>query len=176
MRAPRVRLIGEDGHQFGILPVEEALRIAEDAGLDLVEVAPTANPPVCRLLDYSKFKYQQHKKEVQAKKKQSTTTVKELRIGYKTDVHDLERQIERAREFLLHGDRVKFSLRFRGREMAYQHLGKEKLLTVCQALEDVAEIEGTPKMEGRRMEVRLVPRKEPLKPEEAEPDAKDDSA
>lgn len=156
--------------------MEEALRIAEDAGLDLVEVAPTANPPVCRLLDYSKFKYQQHKKEVQAKKKQSTTTVKELRIGYKTDVHDLERQIERAREFLLHGDRVKFSLRFRGREMAYQHLGKEKLLTVCQALEDVAEIEGTPKMEGRRMEVRLVPRKEPLKPEEAEPDAKDDSA
>ncbi len=156
--------------------MEEALRIAEDAGLDLVEVAPTAKPPVCRLLDYSKFKYQQHKKEVQAKKKQSTTTVKELRIGYKTDVHDLERQIERAREFLLHGDRVKFSLRFRGREMAYQHLGREKLMTVCQALDDVAEIEGTPKMEGRRMEVRLVPRKEPLKPETAEQDAKDDSA
>ena len=140
-----------------MVPIEDALRRAEEAQLDLVEVAPSAQPPVCRILDYGKFKYQQHKKEAEARRKQSTTTVKELRLGYRTDVGDLERQIQRAREFLEGGDRVKFSLRFRGREMAYQDLGREKLMKVCEALKDTATVEGTPRMEGRLMGVILAP-------------------
>ena len=157
IRASQVRLVGPDGAQLGIVPLEEALRRAEEAHLDLVEVAPNANPPVCRIMDYGKFKYQQHKKEAEARRKQSITTVKELRLGYRTDVGDLERQIQRAREFLQEGDRVKFTLRFRGREMAYQDLGREKLMKVCEALSDIATVDGTPRMEGRMMSVVLAP-------------------
>ncbi len=157
IRAPRVRLIGPDGTQIGIVPIEEALRRAEEAQLDLVEVAPNADPPVCRIMDYGKFKYQQHKKEAEARRKQATTTVKELRLGYRTDVGDLERQIQKGREFLQGGDRVKYVLRFRGREMAYQELGREKLLKVCEALSDIAAPEGTPKMEGRMLSIVLAP-------------------
>jgi translation initiation factor IF-3 len=157
IRAPQVRLIGADGGQVGIVPIDEALRRAEEAQLDLVEVAPTAQPPVCRILDYGKFKYQQHKKEAEARRKQTTTNVKELRLGYRTDVGDLERQVQKAREFLAGGDRVKFTLRFRGREMAYQDLGRQKLMRVCAALADVATVEGTPRMEGRLMGVVLAP-------------------
>lgn len=157
IRVPQVRLVGADGTQFGVVAIDEALRRAEEAQLDLVEVAPTAQPPVCRILDYGKFKYQQHKKEAEARRKQATTTVKELRLGYRTDVGDLERQIAKAREFLAEGDRVKFALRFRGREMAYQNLGREKLMRVCEALSDVATVEGNPRMEGRLMGVVLAP-------------------
>lgn len=157
IRASQVRLVGPDGAQLGIVPLEEALRRAEEAHLDLVEVAPNAKPPVCRIMDYGKFKYQQHKKEAEARRKQSITTVKELRLGYRTDVGDLERQIQRAREFLQEGDRVKFTLRFRGREMAYQDLGREKLMKVCEALSDIATVDGTPRMEGRMMSVVLAP-------------------
>jgi len=152
-----VRLVGPDGRQIGIVSTEEALRQAEQAHLDLVEVAPMANPPVCRIMDYGKFKYQEHKKAVEARKKQSVTSVKELRLGYRTDTHDLERQIEKAREFLGTGDRVKFILRFRGREMEYQELGQQKLLAVCEALRDVGQMEGSPKMEGRTIGVVLAP-------------------
>ncbi len=164
-------MIGADGSQHGVVPIEEALRRAEEAQLDLVEVAPTAQPPVCRILDYGKFKYQQHKKEVEARRKQTTTVVKELRLGYRTDVGDLERQIQKAREFLAEGDRVKFALRFRGREMAYQDLGRQKLMRVCEALQDVATVEGTPRMEGRLMGVILAPgaKKKPAKPPRKEP-------
>jgi translation initiation factor IF-3 len=149
-----------------VVTIEDALRRAEEAQLDLVEVAPAASPPVCRILDYGKFKYQQHKKEAESKRKQSTTTLKELRLGYKTDVGDLERQINKARAFLAEGDRVKFSLRFRGREMAYQDLGRQKLMRVCEALSDVATVEGNPRMEGRLMGVVLAPgaKKKPVKP------------
>jgi translation initiation factor IF-3 len=158
--------------------IEEALRRAEEAQLDLVEVAPTAQPPVCRILDYGKFKYQQHKKEAEARRKQATTTVKELRLGYRTDVGDLERQIQKARNFLVVGDRVKFSLRFRGREMAYQNLGREKLMRVCEALKDVANVEGTPRMEGRLMGVVLAPgaKKKPVKPARKEQAATKEAA
>jgi len=150
-------LIGADGSQVGIVPIEEALRLAEESHLDLVEIAATAQPPVCRILDYGKFKYQQHKKESEAKKKAATTTVKELRLGYRTDTGDIERQIAKARQFLEDGDRVKFLLRFRGREMAYQNLGREKLMAVCEALKDVASAEGFPRMEGRMMGILLAP-------------------
>lgn len=152
-------MIGADGGQVGIVPIDEALRLAEEAHLDLVEIAATAQPPVCRILDYGKFKYQQHKKESEAKKKAATTTVKELRLGYRTDTGDIERQIAKARQFLEAGDRVKFLLRFRGREMAYQNLGREKLLGVCEALKDVAAAEGFPRMEGRMMGILLAPSK-----------------
>lgn len=157
IRASHVRLIGPNGTQLGVVPIEEALRRAEEAQLDLVEVAPKAEPPVCRIMDYGKYKYQLHKKEAEARRKQTITTVKELRLGYRTDVGDLERQIQKGREFLLEGDRVKYVLRFRGREMAYQDLGREKLLKVCDALSDIAQPEGTPKMEGRMMSVVLAP-------------------
>jgi translation initiation factor IF-3 len=178
IRVPQVRLVGPDGSQVGIVPIEEALRRAEQAQLDLVEVAPTAQPPVCRILDYGKFKYQQHKKEAEARRKQSTTTVKELRLGYRTDVGDMERQIQKARNFLVAGDRVKFSLRFRGREMAYQNLGREKLMKVCEALKEVANVEGTPRMEGRLMGVVLAPgtKKKPTKPARKEQPATKEAA
>ncbi len=166
IRTPQVRLIGVAGEPIGIVPIEEALRLAEEAVLDLVEIAPTAQPPVCRILDYGKFKYQQHKKENEAKKKATVTQVKELRLGYRTDHGDIDRQISKAREFLEAGDRVKFLLRFRGREMAYQHLGREKLMGVCEALKEVATSEGDPRMEGRMMGIVLQPgkRKAPAKP------------
>ena len=177
IRTPQVRLIGTEGEQIGIVPIDEALRLAEVAQLDLVEIAPKAQPPVCRILDYGKFKYQQHKKENEAKKKSTTTTVKELRLGYRTDTGDIERQITKARTFLEAGDRVKFLLRFRGREMAYQNLGREKLMGVCEALKDVAVAEGTPRMEGRMMGILLAPSKKrsvakPAKDAAAKPTSK----
>ena len=166
IRAPQVRLIAADGHQVGVVNLDEALRMAEAAQLDLVEIAPTAQPPVCRILDYGKFKYQEHKKEVEARKKQAITTVKELRLGYRTDHGDIARQIDKAREFLNEGDRVKFILRFRGREMEYQQLGRQKLLSVCEALKEVGQLEGNPKMEGRLMAVIIAPvaKKKPTGP------------
>ncbi|MGH7789587.1 MAG: translation initiation factor IF-3 [Candidatus Binatia bacterium] len=171
IRAPQVRLIGAAGEPVGIVPIDEALRLAEVAGLDLVEIAPTAQPPVCRVLDYGKFKYQQHKKENEAKKKSTVTTVKELRLGYRTDIGDIKRQTEKAREFLEEGDRVKFLLRFRGREMAYQNLGREKLLGVCDALKDCAIAEGSPRMEGRMMGILLAPSKKRSAPKPPKPSA-----
>ncbi len=176
IRAPQVRLIGADGGQVGIVPIAEALVLAEEAQLDLVEIAATAQPPVCRILDYGKYKYQQHKKESEAKKKASTTTVKELRLGYRTDSGDIKRQIEKARMFLEVGDRVKFLLRFRGREMAYQDLGRKKLLGVCDALEDVGTREGVPRMEGRMMGILLAPNKKKAKPKVSESGADQSSA
>jgi len=166
IRAPQVRLIAADGRQVGIVDLQDALRQAEVAQLDLVEIAPTANPPVCRILDYGKFKYQEHKKEVEARKKQSTTTVKELRLGYRTGAHDIERQVDKAREFLNEGDRVKFILRFRGREMEYQQLGRQKLMAVTEALSDCGVLEISPKMEGRLMAIIIAPsvKKKPVTP------------
>jgi len=164
IRAPEVRLIGADGAQVGIVPTEDALRRAGELHLDLVEVAPMAKPPVCRILDYGKFKYQQHKKEAEAKKKSTTTTVKELRLSYRTDKGDIKRQVDKARVFLEAGDRVKFLLRFRGREMAYQDLGREKLLGVCGQLSEVGSTEGTPRMEGRMMGIVVAPNKKKNKP------------
>src|SRR6185503_720788 len=171
IRAPQVRVIDADGSQAGVMTVDDALRLAESRQLDLVEIAPKATPPVCRVLDYGKFKYQQHKKEVEAKKKSTVTTVKELRLGYRTDTGDIERQIAKARAFLEEGDRVKFLLRFRGREMSYQDLGRQKLLGVCESLKDVAAAEGSPRMEGRMMGIVLAPVKKRSAPKPAAPSA-----
>lgn len=176
IRAPQVRLIDANGGQVGVVTLDDALRRAEEAQLDLVEVAPTAQPPVCRILDYGKFKYQLHKKEAEAKRKATITTVKELRLGYRTDTGDMERQIGRARSFLEEGDRVKFILRFRGREMAYQDLGRQKLLRVCDALKDAATVEGNPRMEGRMMHVLLMPSKKKVAPKAPKEESKESRA
>ena len=131
--------------------------MAQEAEVDLVEVAPAAQPPVCRLLDYGKFRYSKQKKEAEAKKKQHVTQLKELRVRPGTDDHDLERQLKKAHEFLSDGQRVKFTLRFRGREMAHQQLGREKLLRVADQLSDVGWIELEPRTEGRVMNLVLAP-------------------
>ncbi len=157
IRVPQVRLIGLHGDQLGVVGTEEALKLAHDAEVDLVEVAPSAQPPVCRLMDYGKFRYSKQKKEAEAKKKQHITQLKELRIRPGTDDHDLERQLKRAQEFLGDGQRVKFTLRFRGREMAHQSLGREKLLRVAGMLADVGWIELEPRTEGRVMNLVIAP-------------------
>lgn len=157
IRVPEVRLVGADGEQLGILETQEALRLAQEAGLDLVEVAAKARPPVCRLMDYGKFRYAKQKKEAEAKKKQHTTQVKELRVRPGTDAHDMERQTRKAREFLEDGQRVKFTLRFRGREMAHQALGKQKLLDIAEQLAEVGAVELAPRTEGRIMHLVMAP-------------------
>ena len=157
IRVPEVRLVGADGEQLGILETQDALRLAQEAGLDLVEVAAKARPPVCRLMDYGKFRYAKQKKEAEAKRKQHTTQVKELRVRPGTDAHDMQRQTRKAREFLEDGQRVKFTLRFRGREMAHQALGKQKLLDIAEDLAEVGAIELAPRTEGRIMHLVMAP-------------------
>jgi translation initiation factor IF-3 len=157
IRVPQVRLIGLGGEQYGVVPTDEALRRAQDNGVDLVEVAPNASPPVCRLLDYGKFRYSKQKKDAEAKKKQHVTQLKELRVRPGTDAHDLERQLKKAQEFLSEGQRVKFTLRFRGREMAHQDLGRAKLEGVAEQLADIGWVEIQPRTEGRVMHLVMAP-------------------
>nr|NIV71864.1 translation initiation factor IF-3 [Calditrichia bacterium]NIW12830.1 translation initiation factor IF-3 [Candidatus Thorarchaeota archaeon]NIW78260.1 translation initiation factor IF-3 [Calditrichia bacterium] len=134
----QVRVIDPDGQQLGIMPIREALKAADRFYLDLVEVAPNAKPPVCRIMDFGKYQYEQSKKEKESKKKQHTITVKEIRMRPKTDDHDLETKLRQARKFFEQKNKVKFSLIFKGREMAYQETGKEMLERVIESLEDVA--------------------------------------
>ncbi len=156
IRVREVRLIGEDGEQLGVMPTIEALRAARERGLDLVEVAPTAVPPVCRLLDYGRYKYEQEKREREARKHQKTVLMKEIRLRPKTDEHDIEfksRQIER---FVEEGDKVKVTLRFRGREMVHPNLGRQLLETVAERVKNVATVERMPLMEGNTMTMILT--------------------
>jgi len=140
IRAQEVRLIDDNGEQVGIQSLEQALEFATKKQLDLVEIAPQASPPVCKLIDYGKYKYQLQKKESETKKNQKDNVVKELKVRYCTDVGDLKTKLRHARSFLSDGNRVKFSMRFRGREKAFVHLGKEKLQKIASQLSDVAEI------------------------------------
>lgn len=151
IRCPEVRLIGDDGEQLGILPTNEARKIADEKGLDLVEVAPNAKPPVCKIMDYGKFKYREQKKEMAAKKKRSETETKELRIRYRTDKGDLQTKLKQARGFLENDDKVKFSMRFRGREAMYVNLGVEKFNEITEALSDIAIIDEQSKMQGNNI-------------------------
>lgn len=151
IRDKEVRLIGEDGEQLGIMPSKEALKLAKEANLDLVKIAPTAKPPVCKIVDYGKFRYEQARKEKDAKKKQKVTDVKEIRLTPNIDVNDLNTKANQARKFLTKGDKVKVALRFRGREMAHMGSSKEILDTFFSKLEDVAVIEKPAKLEGRSM-------------------------
>jgi len=138
IRVPEVRVIDDEGKQLGVMATSHAMQLAEDKGLDLVEVSPNSKPPVCKFMDYGKFKYREQKKETEAKKKRVETSLKELRIRYRTDSGDLETKLKKAREFLEEGDKVKFSMRFRGREVMYVDLGVEKFEEIIQELKDVA--------------------------------------
>ncbi len=136
-----------------MVPTQEAQRLAQEAGLDLVEVAPQGRPPVCKILDYGRFKYEQKKK--QTKSKSASSVLKELRVRPKIDSHDLEIKIRKAKEFLDAGHKVQVTCLFRGREMAYQSLGRDVLMKVVEALDEIARVERTPRMEGRRMNIML---------------------
>ncbi len=151
INSPTVRLIDERGNQVGIVNKFEAIRRADEAGLDLVEVAAGASPPVCKILDYGKFKYEVQKKEAEARKKQKVIQVKEIKMRPSIDVHDYNVKMRSIRGFLDEGDKVKVTLRFRGREMAHQELGAKLLDRVQNDLKELAKVEQTPKLEGRQM-------------------------
>ena len=156
IRDAEVRVIGEEGEQLGIMSSSEARRLADEAGVDLVKIAPNAKPPVCRIVDYGKFKYEQTRKEKEAKKKQRVIEIKEIRISPNIDTNDLNTKINAARKFLGKGDRVKVTLRFRGREMAHMNSSKYILDDFAEALSDCAVIEKAPKVEGRAMTMFLT--------------------
>ncbi len=144
-------MIDPEGKQLGIVSTAEALKRAEEFGLDLVEVAPHANPPVCRIMDFGKYKYEKSKKEKEGRKRQHVITVKEIRMRPKTEDHDLETKLRQARKFLEQKNKVKFTVIFRGRELIYQDMGRQILEKVVDHLSDIAQPEGNIKMEGRRM-------------------------
>ncbi|MGN0306346.1 MAG: translation initiation factor IF-3 [Lachnospiraceae bacterium] len=156
IRDREVRVIGADGEQLGIMSLAEAMRAAEEAGLDLVKIAPTAKPPVCKIVDYGKYRYELARKEKEAKKKQRTIEVKEIRLSPNIDTNDLNTKINAARKFLSKGDRVKITLRFRGREMAHMANSKHILDDFAQALADISVMEKAPKVEGRAMTMFLT--------------------
>jgi len=153
-----VRLISEDGEQLGIMSSKEALEKAEEANLDLILIAPTAKPPVCRIMDYSKYRYEQTRRERDAKKKQKTVEVKEIRLSPNIDSNDLNTKSNNARKFLEKGNRVKVTLRFRGREMAHINQTKHVLEDFAETLQDIAGTEKAAKMEGRSMSIVLAPK------------------
>ena len=151
-----MRVIGEDGEQLGIMSPKEAMKLAEEAGVDLVKIAPTAKPPVCKIVDYGKFKYEQTIKEKEAKKKQKFIEIKEIRLSPNIDTNDLNTKINAAKKFITKGDRVKVTLRFRGHEMAHMNNSKHILDDFAQALADIAVVEKAPKVEGRSMTMFLA--------------------
>ena len=156
IRDKEVRVVGEDGEQLGVMSAKEALQMAEEAGVDLVKIAPTAKPPVCKIVDYGKYKYELTRKEKEAKKKQRVIEIKEIRLSPNIDTNDLNTKIGAARKFLSKGDRVKITLRFRGREMAHMGASKHILDDFAEALSDISIIEKMPKIEGRSMTMFLT--------------------
>ena len=151
IRDKEIRLIGESGEQLGIMSSREALKLAEEAGLDLVKIAPTAKPPVCKIVDYGKYRYELARKEKDAKRKQKVIEVKEIRMSPNIDTNDLNTKVGAARKFLEKGNRVKVTLRFRGREMAHMSTSKHILDDFAQMLSDIAVVEKMPKVDGRSM-------------------------
>jgi translation initiation factor IF-3 len=170
-----VRLVGADGEQLGIVSIEDAMQRAASRDLDLVEVAPNADPPVCRIMDYGKFKYMQSKREQEARKKQTLIHVKEIKVRPKTDEHDLNVKIRRIRKFLEDGDKVKVTVRFRGREMSYaSQSGFEMLKAIVAEVADLSKVESVPKMEGRTMMTIVAPVTPKRKPVRSEKQRKSD--
>lgn len=157
--APQVRLIDAEGGQAGVVSCEQALAAAMEAGLDLVEISPNAEPPVCKIMDFGKFLYTESKKKAAAKKNQKQVQVKEIKFRPRTDVGDYQVKLRNLQKFLENGDRAKVTMRFRGREMAHQELGRELLQRVEQDLEEIATVEQFPRMEGRQMVMVLSPKK-----------------
>ncbi len=156
IRDKEVRVIGENNEQLGVMNTDEARRMAEEAGVDLVMIAPNAAPPVCRLIDYGKFRYEQTRKEKEARKKQKVIEIKEIRMSPNIDTNDLNTKIAAARKFLSKGDRVKVTLRFRGREMAHMNNSRYILDDIAEALADIATVEKAPKVEGRTLTMFLT--------------------
>ena len=152
-------MIGSDGEQVGVLLLNDAIAKAEDGGFDLVMMSPNADPPVCKIMDYGKFKYEQSKKANLAKKNQHVMQVKEVKVRASTDQHDLEVKLNRARKFLEDGNKVKLTMRFRGREMVYASRGAEQLKNIAEQMQDVGKVENMPNMEGRQMIMVLGPLK-----------------
>jgi translation initiation factor IF-3 len=164
IRAREVRVIDDETGQLGIMPPFEALKLAKERGLDLVEISPTAQPPVCKIMDYGKFLYENEKKERAAKKKQKIITVKEVKFSINVDDHDYQTKKNHVLRFLGEGDKVKASLRFRGREMAHRNLGREMIDRLIKDVADKAIVEFSPRMEGNTMHAILAPKKvEPVK-------------
>ena len=164
-----VRLIGHEGEQLGVMSAQEALRIATEQELDLVKIAPGSNPPVCRLMDYGKFRFEQAKKEKEAKKNQRVIEIKEIRMSPGIDTNDFNTKLKNAQKFLADGDRVKVSVRFRGREMAHTHIGEVLLKDFAAKCAEIANLDKQPKLEGRNMSIFLSPKpvsapKKPAKP------------
>jgi translation initiation factor IF-3 len=161
IRFPEIRVIDSDGSQLGILTPDAALKVAEEGELDLVLVSETAVPPVCRIMDYGKYKFEQEKKAREAKKKQHTADVKEVKMRYKIDEHDYQVRINQAQRFLKAGDKVKATITFRGREIQHSHLAEDLLKRMAIDLQEVAELQQAPKKEGRNMMMLLSPKKQP---------------
>lgn len=158
IRAKEVRVIGVDGEQLGILPIRQALQLAVDANLDLVNVAPTAKPPVCRIMDYGKFKFEQQKKDKEARKKQKVISIKEVRFSPTIDEHDYQTKMRNVLKFLKQGDKVKCSIRFKGRQITHAEIGKQILDRLAKDVAELGEVESKPKMEGRSMLMILAPK------------------
>jgi len=158
IRVPEVRVIGDDGGQLGVLATHEALRMAEEKGLDLVEVSPKAMPPVCRIMDYGKFKFEQAKKANQARKHASVIEIKEIKFRPKTDDHDFDFKVKHIRRFLEEGNKVRLVIAFRGREIVHPETGRAMLDAVIRALVDIAHVEQMPQMDGRKMLMTISPK------------------
>ncbi|NNK78645.1 MAG: translation initiation factor IF-3 [Litoreibacter sp.] len=159
IRADEIRLIGAEGENVGVVTPARAMEMADDAGLDLVEISPNANPPVCKIMDFGKYKYETQKKEAEARKKQKIIEIKEVKFRPNTDTHDYDVKMRNVFKFLDNGDKVKVTLRFRGREMAHLNLGRELLERVAADVEGVGKVENMPKMEGRQMIMLIGPAK-----------------
>jgi translation initiation factor IF-3 len=159
IRDKEVRLVGEDGEQLGIMSAKEAYKLAQEAELDLVKIAPTAKPPVCKIIDYGKYRYELARKEKEARKKQKTVELKEIRMSPNIDANDLNTKMNSAKKFLSKGDKVKVTLRFRGREMAHMQSSKHILDDFAKELLDVAVVEKAPKLEGRSISMVLAEKK-----------------
>ncbi|AGI72156.1 translation initiation factor IF-3 [Octadecabacter arcticus 238] len=157
IRATEIRLIGADGENAGVVTPERAMQMAEEAGLDLVEISPNAAPPVCKIMDFGKFKYETQKREAEARKKQKIIEIKEVKFRPNTDINDYDVKMRNVYKFLENGDKVKVTLRFRGREMAHQNLGRELLERVAEDTKEQGKVENFPKMEGRQMVMLIGP-------------------
>ena len=157
IRAIDVQVIGSNGNNLGTLPLNKAIEIAKDEGLDLIEIAPNANPPVCKIMDIGKYKYDLQKKANIAKKKQKTVSLKEIKLRPGTDVHDYNFKIKNARKFITKGDKVKFTVKFKGREMQHTQLGKDLMNKIIEETKDIGKIESHPKFEGRQMVMIIQP-------------------
>ncbi|MCP3969691.1 MAG: translation initiation factor IF-3 [Rhodobacteraceae bacterium] len=159
IRAPEIRLIGAEGENVGVVTPGRGMTLAQEVGLDLVEISPNASPPVCKIMDFGKYKYETQKRESEARKKQKTIEVKEVKFRPNTDTHDYDVKMRNVFRFLENGDKVKVTLRFRGREMAHQNLGRQLLERVAADIVEIGKVENMPKMEGRQMIMMIGPLK-----------------